>query len=171
MAFLKALLSRRKDPRETLRPLWHRVVEISREPHWYARDGVEDSVAGRFDMITAVLALLLLRMERDPALAPLTHYLAELFVEDMDRQLRELGVGDLMVGKHIGKLMGSLGGRLAALRNIDKQEDATLAEAVKRNITLAEGVEPAQLAASLRALDRTLAATPSDAILEGRIAA
>ena len=43
--------------------------------------------------------------------------LAELFVEDMDGQLREFGVNDVVVGKRIGKLMSVLGGRLGAYRS------------------------------------------------------
>ena len=53
------------DPREALRPLWHRIVELSREPALYRDDGVADTVTGRFDMITVVLAVVLMRLERD----------------------------------------------------------------------------------------------------------
>src|SRR6185312_7281096 len=116
MPLLQRLFRGKPDPREAMRPLWHRVVEVSREPEWYATCGVADSVAGRFDMITAVLSLVLLRLERDRDCARESALLTELFVEDMDGQLREFGVGDIVVGKHIGKLMASLGGRLGAYR-------------------------------------------------------
>jgi cytochrome b pre-mRNA-processing protein 3 len=102
MPILSRLFAGKRAPRQALRPLWHRVVEISREPEWYAACGVADSVAGRFDMITAVLALVLIRLERDGDCAAESALLAELFVEDMDGQLRESGVGDLVVGKHVG---------------------------------------------------------------------
>ena len=170
MSFFSRLLGPRRDPREELRPLWHRVVEISREPHWYARAGVADSVAGRFDMISVVLALVLLRMENDPDLAPRSALLTELFVEDMDGQLRETGVGDLMVGKHIGKLMSVLGGRLGALRKgLADDHETPLAAALERNITLGERADPQALAQDVRTLARMLAHTPSPDILEGRI--
>ena len=113
--FLSRLL-RTSDPREALRPLWHRAVEISREPQWYADCGVADTVPGRFDMVTAVLSLVLLRLEAADR-ANETALLTELFVEDMDGQLRESGVGDIVVGKHMGKLMATLGGRLGAYRD------------------------------------------------------
>ena len=115
MSLLSRLFKTEPDRRETLRPLWHRVVELSREPALYREDGVADTVAGRFDMIAAVLALVMLRLERDD-LAQETVWLTELFVADMDAQLRETGVGDIVVGKHIGKLVSVLGGRLGALR-------------------------------------------------------
>ena len=118
MSFLSRLFGTSSDPREELRPLWHQIVACSRQRHWYAADGVDDSVSGRFDMITAILVLVLLRMEQEPGLKERTALLTELFVEDMDGQLREAGVGDLMVGKHIGKLVSTLGGRLGAIRTI-----------------------------------------------------
>ena len=61
--------------------------------------GVADTVEGRFDMIAPILALVMLRMENSAALAAKTGLLTELFVDDMDGQLRESGVGDLVVGK------------------------------------------------------------------------
>ena len=97
VSLLARLFKSEPDPREALRPLWHRVVELSREPAFYRDDGVADTVAGRFDMIAAILALLLLRLERDELAQEIT-LLTELFVADMDAQLRETGVGDLVVG-------------------------------------------------------------------------
>src|SRR4051812_44073201 len=77
------------DPREALRPLWHAIVERSRDPMWYREGGVPDTVPGRFDMIAAILALVLLRLEPEPGTAREQVLLTELFVEDMDGQLRE----------------------------------------------------------------------------------
>ena len=82
----------------------------------YRDDGVADTVAGRFDMIAAVLALVLLRLERDEPCGRETALLTELFVATWTAQLRETGVGDIVVGKHIGKLVAVLGGRLGAYR-------------------------------------------------------
>ena len=168
MNLLARLLRSRPDPRESLRPLWHRVVEVSREPEWYATCGVADTVAGRFDMITAVLSLILLRLERDGDGTPQAALLTELFVEDMDGQLRESGVGDIVVGKHIGKLMASLGGRLGAYRAALAGE-GPLEEAVRRNVTLLEGTGPDALATRLRALAAGLDAAETSALLAGRV--
>ena len=170
MKLLSRLLGSRPDPREALRPLWHRLVEIAREKSWYADMGVADTVEGRFDMITAVLAVALLRMESEPELVAPSVRLTELFVEDMDGQLRESGVGDLVVGKHIGRLMSAMGGRLGAYREgLAQQDDGALAEAVARNIGLVEGGDPARAAAGLRALQRQLSETDSGKILAGDI--
>jgi cytochrome b pre-mRNA-processing protein 3 len=49
-----------------VRPLWHEIVTFARSKQWYAPDGkpgIADTLAGRFDAITLVLSLVLLRME------------------------------------------------------------------------------------------------------------
>ena len=114
MSFLSRLLGTAPDPREGVRPLWHRVIELSRTRDFYAAHGVADTIDGRFDMVTTMLATTMLRMERSPQLARSCALVTELFVEDMDGQLRESGVGDFVVGKHMGKLMAALGGSHAA---------------------------------------------------------
>lgn len=155
MGLLDRLLGRKTDDRDDVRPLWHHVVAIARHRHWYAEDGVPDTLEGRFDMITAVLALVLLRMESEDALIPPSVRLTELFVEDMDGQLREIGVGDLVVGKHMGRLMSVLGGRLGAFREALASSDvAQFEQAVVRNVTLAgdDETRPAQAASVARHL-------------------
>jgi cytochrome b pre-mRNA-processing protein 3 len=170
VSLFQRLFKSEPDPREDLRPLWHRIVAISREPALYRDDGVADMVAGRFDMITAILALVLLRLERD-GLAQDNVLLTELFVADMDAQLRESGVGDIVVGKHVGKLMSALGGRLGAIREALASEDAAaFAAALARNTTMAEGRDTAALARRLLGFRDKLAALDNAALLAGEIA-
>jgi len=170
MSLLARLFSSQPDPREALRPLWHRVVELSREPALYRDDGVADSVAGRFDMIAVVLGLVMLRLERDD-LAQDNVLLTELFVADMDGQLRESGVGDLVVGKHVGKLVAALGGRLGAFRKaLAGDGEAAFEAALERNVTMAEGRGTQDLARRLRAFAGKLGTLGSDEVLAARIA-
>ncbi|KRA81368.1 ubiquinol-cytochrome C chaperone family protein [Altererythrobacter sp. Root672] len=171
MSLLKRFLRPGSDAREALRPLWHRVVELSRDPVLYREDGVADTVAGRFDMIAAILAIVLLRLERDRVFARESALLTELFVADMDGQLRETGVGDLVVGKHMGKLMSVLGGRIGAFREALKSaEDSALAEALARNVTLLdEDSRPDGLARRLRGFYDKLCALDSKVLLSGDI--
>lgn len=161
-----------KKPAEAdMRPLWHRVVEVAREPGWYAKGGVADTVPGRFDCIVLVLSTVLIRLERDPALRHPAARITELFVTDMDGQLRQSGVGDLVVGKHIGKMMGALGGRLDAYRTaLAEADDTALTEVVERNVTLIEGADPAAIAAEMRVLAATLDATSDTDLIAGVIA-
>ncbi len=171
MSLLNRLLGRPDPAQEQVRPLWLKVVEIAREPDWYARGGIADSVPGRFDAITLVLALVMLRMERDPALSAPSGRLTELFVNDMDGQLRQSGIGDLSVGKQIGKLMGALGGRIEAFRTgLAENEDAALIAAVDRNLTFGENGNPAAVASEMRVLTAALARLSDDELLAGKIA-
>ena len=168
-ASIGKLLRSAPDPRAAVRPLWHRVVEIAREKEWYRDCGVADTVAGRFDAITLILALVLLRMEREDDLIEPSVRLTELFVDDMDGQLRQGGIGDLMVGKHIGKLMSTLGGRLGAYRDaLDHGEDA-LAAAASRNVTLNENADPLLVARRARAFAAGLALVPGHRVLAAEI--
>lgn len=170
MTLLSRLFARRQDPRQGVQALWHRVVELARGKEWYAQRGVADTVEGRFDMISALLAMVLLRLERDENMAHPCVYLTELFVDDMEGQLRESGVGDVVVGKHMGKLMAALGGRLGAYRDALAQTgDAAMEEAVSRNLTLSEGASPAAAAAGLRGLYDRLCAIPVERILAAEI--
>lgn len=170
MRLLDRLFTPRHDPRDEVRPLWSQVVALARDPVWYRDCGVADTLDGRFDMITTMLALLLIRMERAPALAPRTGPLTEIFIEEMDGQLRQSGVGDLMVGKQIGKLMATLGGRTGAYRAALAVGGAELEQAVHRNITLADERGAGAIATRLAALDRHFEALSDEAVLAGDVA-
>ena len=154
MSFLSRLLGTAPDPREGIRPLWHRVIELARDPAYYAECGVADTVAGRFDLITAVLSVVMVRIEASEMRAE-SALLAELFVEDMDGQLREFGVNDVVVGKRVGKLMSVLGGRLGAYRGaLNAGDMARLTAAVGRNVTFADGAD--ETASAARVADRLM---------------
>lgn len=170
MNLLRRLFTLQPDPREALRPLWQAVVAEARRPDWYCA-GAADTVPGRFDMVSAVLSAVLVRMERESDLVGLSALLTELFVHDMDGQLREFGIGDVVVGKHVGRLMGAMGGRLAAYRDGLADNAEALAEAVRRNVTLTEAGDAAAIAAGLRALADRLQRTDDADLLSGEIAA
>ena len=170
MSFLRKLFGRQDDDRAIARPLWHRTVAIAREKEWYRDCGVADTVAGRFDMITLILSSVLIRMEREDELVAPSVRLTELFVEDMDGQLRESGVGDVVVGKRVGELMSVLGGRLGAYRDgLAARDDSAMAEAVARNVTLQADADPLLVARRARAFAAGLDLVPAFRILDGEI--
>lgn len=151
MSFLSRLLGTPPDPREGVRPLWHRVIELARDPAYYTECEVADSIGGRFDLITAIVSVMMVRLEGSDLRAE-SALLAELFVEDMDGQLREFGVNDVVVGKRVGKLMSVLGGRLGAYRSaLNARDEARLAAAVGRNVTFVEGTDEAAAAQKVAA--------------------
>jgi cytochrome b pre-mRNA-processing protein 3 len=159
--------------RAALVPLYRAVVAEGRDSYWYRDGKVPDTLGGRFDMIAAVLALILLRLEHEGVAGRAdATLLTELFVEDMDATLRQLGVGDPTVGKHVGRMMSALGGRLAAFRAAG-EGDGDVAGVVRRNVfheapPSEEAV--ALVAARLAILARRFEALPAKALREGRLA-
>lgn len=169
MSFLSRLLGTQPDPKDALRPLWQRTVEMAREPAWYRDCGMPDTVDGRYDMITTVLAVVLIRMEKSTELMTPSVHLTELFVDDMDGQLREQGIGDPALGKYMGKMVSAMGGRLGAFRDAFSADQAAVEAAITRNITLADGTSPSPLAERLDTLHRQLASLTPAEILNAEI--
>lgn len=174
MSFLDRLfpsLFNRDDPRSQMAPLYTAIVARGREPHWYAQGQVPDTLDGRFDMIAAILCAVLLRLEGEDAARQQSVWLTEVFINDMDGQLRQIGIGDMIVGKHIGKMMAALGGRLTAYRE-GLAEGGDLEGALVRNLYRGESPTPdalAHVAQTMRALWAKLATTPTPAILAGEV--
>ena len=169
MSLLSSLFAR-KDARAGQRPLYDAVVAVAREPHWYLEGGVADTLDGRFDMVAAILSLVLLRLEALEAKQESVR-LTEIFIDDMDGQIRQIGFGDLVVGKQVGRMVGALGGRLAAYR-AGLSGEAPLAEALVRNLYRGEAPAADELAyteAQLRALATALDGQSLDALLAGRL--
>jgi len=132
LSFLQRFFGDRRD-RAALAPLYAAIVARGRDPFWYREGRVPDTIDGRFDMVAAVTALVLLRLEAAGAdgRAP-SVLLTEIFIDDMDATLRQIGVGDHAVGKHVGRMISALGGRLSAFRAA--REDGSFGEAVRRNV-------------------------------------
>lgn len=172
MNLLQRLFAPKHDPRAAWRPLYQAVVAHGRDPLWY-HAGAPDTLDGRFDMIAAVLSHLLIRLEGDASHeAPVASaMLTELFVADMDGQLRQIGIGDLVVGKHIGRMMSALGGRMGAYRAAAGHADA-LAAPLVRNLWRGEDPGEAKVAAVAALLARfayDLGETPTEVLLAGQL--
>lgn len=151
-------------------PLYAAVVARAREPDWYLAGAVPDTIDGRFDMVATMLALVLLRLEIEPAGVAASAGLTERFVTDMDGQLREIGIGDVVVGKHMGRLMGALGGRIGAYR--DGLAAGDLRPALVRNVY--RGAPPADealahVAGRLQGFADALAGTTVADLLDGQL--
>jgi len=155
--------------------LYAAIVAAARRPGWYREGRVPDTIDGRFDMVAAVTAIALIRLERDgPEGNAAATRLTEAFVADMDGQLREAGVGDVVVGKQIGKMVSALGGRLTAYRTaLAEQDDAAFGDALVRN--LYRGTDPGPeavtvAAGGLRRVEAGMAGRSVADLLEGHIA-
>jgi cytochrome b pre-mRNA-processing protein 3 len=167
LSFLQRIFSERKR-RARWAPLYAAIVAAGRDPGWYCEGGVPDTIDGRFDMVAAITALVLLRLEalgeagRGPSIL-----LTELFIDDMDASLRQIGIGDYVVGKHVGRMISALGGRLAAFRAGDFEQ------AARRNIfhdSPPSDEALAVVAGRLKRFAQALDETGLDALAEGKLA-
>src|SRR5436305_13961508 len=111
--------------------VYEAIVAAARHPRPYAEWAVPDTVDGRFDMISLYLFLVLDRLRG--AEAPFRQRLTDAFFADMDRSLREMGVGDLSVAKKIRKMAESFYGRIAAYDRAMTEGADALAAALARN--------------------------------------
>ena len=109
------LLDRLFRPRPALaagRALYARAVEQSREPALYVDLGAPDTVEGRFEVYSLHVVLLLDRLRgHGEAAAEVSQALFDTYLRDLDSALREMGVGDLSVGRKMRKLGEAFYGR------------------------------------------------------------
>ncbi|MFO1089638.1 MAG: ubiquinol-cytochrome C chaperone family protein [Hyphomicrobiales bacterium] len=117
--------------------LYAAIVAQSRHPHFYAAWGVPDTVAGRLEMVMLHLYLAATFIDRaHPDGKAAADELMDQFVADMDSALRELGVGDLSVGKKMRKVAELYAGHALAFRGALSSPDrvTALAEVIARNV-------------------------------------
>jgi cytochrome b pre-mRNA-processing protein 3 len=127
--------SRRKSIRDAAERAYRRVVEHARQPIFFADCGVPDTVDGRFELIClhAFLYLHRLKSERPRSVAVSQAFFDAMFT-DMDRGLREMGTGDLSVGRHVKRMAQGFYGRIRAYQEGLERGDPALGAALARNL-------------------------------------
>jgi cytochrome b pre-mRNA-processing protein 3 len=145
-------LFRRSARPGTISALYGAIVAQARLPGFYRDYGVPDTVEGRFELIVLHLALLLDRLAEEPALRTLGQGVFDRFCQDMDHNLREMGVGDLTVPKQMRRMGEAFYGRAQAYREaLAAADDKALVESLARNIYGgAQGQQAHRLAAYMR---------------------
>jgi cytochrome b pre-mRNA-processing protein 3 len=166
-------LFRPRPAQATARKLYAAVVEQARSPALYLDHGAPDTVEGRFELYTLHVMLLLDRLRRQgDAARDLSQGLFDVYVKALDDALREMGVGDLSVGKKMRKLGEAFYGRAksyeAALAALPDAADLTalLARTVYAD---APSAPAAAMATYVVAQRDHLAAVPLDEILGGKV--
>jgi len=165
----------RRGPRgpDTISTLYGMIVAQARLPCFYRDYGVADTVNGRFDLIVLHLALVLDRLAEDPALQSLGQGIFDRFCQDMDHNLREMGVGDLKVPKEMRRMGEAFYGRSQAYRAAwAAKDDRLLVEAVERNIyggSSAASAAAPRLAAYVRDALRELGGQLSASLAGGEL--
>lgn len=151
------------------RSCYEAIVAAARHPVFYADWGVPDTLDGRFDMISLHAFLVLDRLKGvEPEFRQ--RLVDELFA-DMDRSLREMGVGDLSVGKKVRKMAEVFYGRVAAYDQALAVPGGALDAVITRNIFAdgTEGASPGRLAAHVAGQRAHLASQDAAAIAGGSV--
>ena len=167
-------LFRRRVRPDTISTLYGTIVAQARLPCFYREYRVPDTVNGRLDLLVLHLALVLDRLADEPQLRELGQALFDHFCTDMDRNLREMGIGDLSVPKHMQRLGEAFYGRARAYRaGLARDGQQALVEALERNIYGQEGAAnraaAARLAVYMRGTVGELRVQPSSEVLAGRL--
>ncbi|RZJ44424.1 MAG: ubiquinol-cytochrome C chaperone [Brevundimonas sp.] len=150
--------------------LYELAVRQARDPGFYTALGVADRIDARFELYTLHVLLLTMRLKDEGTEqgGDAGQQLFNTYVSALDHTLRELGVGDISVGKKMRKLGESLYGRMTAYEQPLRDGDAdALAAALARNVleteTATDGTALAAYALSSRS---RLAAQPFGEVLK-----
>jgi cytochrome b pre-mRNA-processing protein 3 len=152
--------------------LYGAAVAAARDPYLYTTLGVADTLDGRFDAIGLHVYLLIRRVSADSEPGPaLAQAIFDAMFLDMDINLREMGVGDMSVGKRNRAMWEAFHGRSAAYAAA-WDDSAALQAALARNLW--RGVDPPAGSAAAfvrlaRAQARRLAEQRLDAMLRGEV--
>lgn len=145
--FISALSTpQRKQEDRPAERLYQSILVASRQPEIYTDFELPDNLDTRFDVLCLHISLVMMRLRQAPedVHKPLNQELFDRFFADMDFTLREMGVGDLGVGKRVRKMSEAFMGRLTVYSEaLDALDDDALAMALARNVRRAEDCSPA----------------------------
>ena len=157
-------------PRGTIKAIYGVIVMQARDPRFYLDMGVPDTVNGRFDLLVLHLWLMLGRLKSVAGGAELSQALFDHFCDDMDDNLREMGVGDLTVPKRMRAFGEAFYGRTAAYDLARGEGGEALALALSKNILNGEKIaEARRLAAYAEAVIAGLAGLDGATLLAGTL--
>ena len=165
-------LFRRSTRPDTISSLYGMIVAQARLPCFYREYAVADTVNGRFELLVLNLAAVLDRLAEEPELRELGQALFDRFCQDMDHNLREMGIGDLSVPKEMQRMGEAYYGRAQAYKAaLAAAGQDALVEAVTRNIYggTPSPAAPARLAAYMREAVRVLEMQPAAGFLSGAL--
>lgn len=153
--------------------LYARTVSQSRNPALYADLGAPDTVEGRFELYSLHVYLLLERLKgQGDQAAETAQALFDTYLSALDNSLREMGVGDLSVGKKMRKLGEAFYGRVTSLEEAFATLPDTAALAAMLARTVYEGADPSkapQLAAYVLKQRDHLRAQPLERLCAGDV--
>jgi cytochrome b pre-mRNA-processing protein 3 len=166
-------LFRRRSRQDTISTLYGTIVAQARLPCFYREYRVPDTVNGRFDLLVLHLAIVLDRLAEGSELRTMGQALFDRFCEDMDDNLREIGIDDPSVPKEMQRIGEAFYGRAQAYRSaLGSDRDEALVAALSRNVyggSVPQAAAPVRLAAYIRKAVRGLEAQPPADLLAGKL--
>lgn len=164
-------LFRRNRRPDTISALYGMIVAQARSPAFYRDYRVADTVNGRFDLLLLHVALVIARLMQDEQTKEAAQGLFDLFCTDIDENLREIGIGDLSVPRHMKRVGEAYYGRAQAyLAALGESDAGALGETIRRNVEGGpDGPAASRLAAYMRQVATALADIPAQAILDRRL--
>jgi len=156
----------RAPQRATIEAIYGMIVTQAREPSFYGDLGMPDTVNGRFDLLVLHLWMVLRRLRSAEAAASVPQALFDHFCDDMDANLREMGVGDLTVPKRMQSFGEAFYGRAKAYDLALPSGREPLARALCKNVLDGDGMEKARrLATYVETATASLAGLDEAALL------
>ncbi len=147
-------------PKNDASALYAQLVKQARRPVFYTAFGVPDTVNGRYDVIMLHAYFVMKRLrEIGPDGRDLSQALFDYMFSDMDKNLREMGVGDLSVGKKIKTMATAFYGRIKAYDEGLGGGKNALEEALNRNLFVDSEPNSDQLASAATYLARQVEAS------------
>jgi cytochrome b pre-mRNA-processing protein 3 len=166
-------LFQRRPHRVEAHTLYAALVTRAREPVFFTRLDVPDTLDGRFEMIALHVFLALKRLKDEhEATADFAQAVFDAMFADLDRGLREMGASDIGVGRRVKEMAQAFYGRIRAYEEGLAGDDATLAAALRRNLYGTVAPRPEAIAAMMRYLRKEaadLARQPRADLLAGRV--
>ena len=143
----------------------------ARKPHWYVEGALPDTIDGRFAMLATIVALVIVRLEQlGEAGNAASVALTERFIEVMESEHRQMGLGDPKLGRTVRKLVGSLSRRVALWRSAAAGElgsTEAARESLYKNDPRPDALDHSS--AALQRLWTAIGAAGVDGLVNGRL--
>ncbi len=152
----------RSSNRQLIDRLSGEIVAAARDPVLFTEYGIDDSLEGRFEAVTLHAVLVLRRLScMGPPAPEIAQDLTDAIFRSFEIALREMGVGDISVPKHMKTIAAAFLGRAGAYDRALRGGAPGLNAALARNVygghknpdRLARYVETANEALAKASLD------------------
>ena len=136
------IFSSNKTDLDTCQQIYYKCLLASRRPEFYTKFEVADTFDGRFDMLCLIISVYMHKLTKEPEKTKeFSQILFDVMFKDIDLTLREMGAGDLGVGKRVKIMSENFMGRLIKYsQSLENKNGSLLAKALARNLYRQDGI-------------------------------